>query len=96
MEFSSSGGWLMEAGGQFLETMTKLPISVSMVSGAEASRIGRALASVADWASEIVVVLNEEARDGTEEIALQYGARVFRAGREMARKRISRSIQPVS
>jgi glycosyltransferase involved in cell wall biosynthesis len=56
----------------------KLPISVSMVSGAEATRIGRALQSVKDWTSEIVVVLNEDARDGTEEIALRHGAKVFR------------------
>jgi glycosyltransferase involved in cell wall biosynthesis len=58
--------------------MKKLPISVSMVSGAEVSRIGRALGSVAEWSSEIIVVLNEEVRDGTEEIARQHGAKVFR------------------
>ncbi len=34
--------------------------------------------SVADWASEIIVVLNEEVQDGTEEIALARGAKVFR------------------
>ncbi len=49
-----------------------------MISGAEAARIGRALASVAGWTSEIVVVLNEEVRDGTEEIAAKYGAQVVR------------------
>src|SRR5690242_999977 len=49
-----------------------------MVSAAEAARIGRALKSVYEWAAEIVVVLNEEVRDGTEEIALQHGAKVFR------------------
>ena len=32
--------------------MTKLPITVSMISGAEAPRIGRALESVAGWTSE--------------------------------------------
>jgi glycosyltransferase involved in cell wall biosynthesis len=58
--------------------MTKLPISVCMVSTAEAHRIGRALESVTPWASEIILVLNEEARDGTEEIALRLGAKVFR------------------
>ena len=31
-----------------------------MISGAEARRLGKALASVADWTSEIVVVLNAE------------------------------------
>ena len=49
-----------------------------MISGAEAHRIGRALASVSEWATEIIVVLNEEVRDGTDEIARKYGARVFR------------------
>lgn len=56
----------------------RLPISVCFISGAEAHRIGRALESVANWTSEIVVVLNEEVRDGTEEIARRYGAKVFR------------------
>jgi glycosyltransferase involved in cell wall biosynthesis len=49
-----------------------------MVSGAEAHRIGQALESVAGWAAEIVVVLNEEVADGTEEIARRHGAKVFR------------------
>lgn len=58
--------------------MNKLPISVSVISGAEAARIGRALESVAGWTSEIVVVLNEDVRDGTAEIAAKYGAKIFR------------------
>jgi glycosyltransferase involved in cell wall biosynthesis len=58
--------------------VNKLPISVSMISGAEASRIGRALESVAGWVGEIVVVLNEEVRDGTEEICARHGAKIFR------------------
>jgi glycosyltransferase involved in cell wall biosynthesis len=58
--------------------MKQLPITVTMISGAEAQRIGRALESVAGWTSEIVVVLNEEAKDGTEEIAHRHGARVVR------------------
>jgi glycosyltransferase involved in cell wall biosynthesis len=58
--------------------MNKLPISVCLISGAEAQRIGRTLESVAGWTSEIVVVLNEDVRDGTEEIAQQHGAKVFR------------------
>ena len=49
-----------------------------MISGAEAARIEKALASVADWTSEIVIVLNEEVRDGTDEVALKFGARVLR------------------
>jgi glycosyltransferase involved in cell wall biosynthesis len=53
-------------------------ISVCTISGAEAGRIGRALASVQDWTLEQIVVLNEEVRDGTEEIATKLGARVYR------------------
>jgi glycosyltransferase involved in cell wall biosynthesis len=56
----------------------KLPITVSMISGAEAHRITKSLESVAGWASEIIIVLNEDVRDGTEEIALKFGAKVFR------------------
>ncbi len=55
-----------------------LPLSICMISGAEAGRIGRALDSVAAWSSEIIVVLNEEVADGTDKIAIQRGARVFR------------------
>ena len=58
--------------------MKKLPLSVCLISGAEARRIGRTLASVAGWASEIIVVLNAEVQDGTEEIARSHGAQVFR------------------
>ena len=57
--------------------MKQLPISVSMISGAEAPRIGRALESVAGWTSEIIVVLNADVKDGTEAIARKFGARVF-------------------
>jgi glycosyltransferase involved in cell wall biosynthesis len=49
-----------------------------MISGAEAGRISRALASVAPWVAEIILVLNEEVRDGTNEIAESFGAKVFR------------------
>jgi glycosyltransferase involved in cell wall biosynthesis len=49
-----------------------------MVSGAEAHRIGKALASVAGWTSEIVLVLNEEVSDGTESIAVSFGAKIHR------------------
>lgn len=54
------------------------PLTVCMISGAEARRIGPALASVTGWAAEIIVVLNEDARDGTEELCRAAGARVFR------------------
>jgi glycosyltransferase involved in cell wall biosynthesis len=55
-----------------------LALSVCLISGAEVSRLGRALESVAPWAAEIVVVLNEEVHDGTEEVAKRFGAKVFR------------------
>jgi glycosyltransferase involved in cell wall biosynthesis len=58
--------------------MNRLPISVSMISSAEAGRIGRTLESVAGWTSETVLVLNEDVRDGTEEIARKHGVKVFR------------------
>src|SRR5215831_17633166 len=58
--------------------MAKLPISVCMISSAEAHRIGRALASVSGWTSELIVVLNQEVADGTEEVARKHGAKVFR------------------
>lgn len=56
----------------------KLPISVCMISGAEAHRIARALESVHTWVAEIIIVLNQEVTDGTEAIATQYGAKVYR------------------
>lgn len=49
-----------------------------MISGAEAPRIARALESVSAWAGEIMVVLNADVADGTEEIAIRFGAKVFR------------------
>ncbi len=58
--------------------MKKLPISVCMISGAEAHRIGRALESVSGWTSEIIVLLNTEVSDGTEQLAAQMGAKVYR------------------
>ena len=58
--------------------MTRLPISVCMISGAEAHRIGRALESVSGWTSETVIVLNEDVADGTDRVAADSGARTFR------------------
>lgn len=55
-----------------------LPLSVCLISGAEAARIGPALASVAGWAAEIIVVLNDDVADGTDEICRRHGAAVFR------------------
>ena len=58
--------------------MQKLPLSVCMISGAEARRIRQALESVAGWAGEIIVVLNQDVADGTDRIAAEFGAKVFR------------------
>lgn len=58
--------------------MNRLPISVCLISGAEAHRIRRALDSVVGWTSEIIVVVNDDVNDGTEEICRRYGAKVFR------------------
>ena len=58
--------------------MRPSPIAVSLIAGAEEARIGRTLASVAGWTSEVVVVLNEEVSDRTEAIARQAGAMVYR------------------
>jgi glycosyltransferase involved in cell wall biosynthesis len=55
-----------------------LPLSVCIISGPEAVRIGRSLESVAAWAAEIIVVLNQDVDDGTDKIAIKHGARVFR------------------
>ncbi len=57
---------------------TRLPISVCIIAGNEAHRIRRALESVANWTSEIIVVLNKDVNDGTDKIAESFGARVFR------------------
>jgi glycosyltransferase involved in cell wall biosynthesis len=51
---------------------------VSIIAGAEARRIGHTLATVADWADEIIIVLNEEVADGTDTVAAKFGAKVFR------------------
>lgn len=58
--------------------MTRLPISVCMISGPEAGRITRALESVSGWTSELIVVLNEDVADATADIASRFGAKVFR------------------
>ncbi len=57
---------------------SRLPVSVCIIAGNEAHRIGRALQSVADWTGEIIVVLNDEVADGTDKIAESFGAKVFR------------------
>ena len=60
--------WLMHScchSPPWVTMKNKLPISVCIIAGAEAARIGRCLASVAEWTSEVVVVINPEVADGT-------------------------------
>jgi len=54
-----------------------LPISVCIIAGEEAHRIGETLEGLVDWVEEIIVVVNEDAQDGTEQIAAKYGAKTF-------------------
>lgn len=54
----------------------KLPLSITLIAHNEAHNIRRCLASVASWASEIIVVIND-CTDGTDKIAESYGARVY-------------------
>jgi glycosyltransferase involved in cell wall biosynthesis len=68
---SSSCNW-------YSQLMEQQPISVCMISGPESRRIRRALESVAGWTTEIIVVLNEEVADGTDQIAHEFGAKVYR------------------
>jgi len=56
----------------------ELNLSCCMISGAEAHRIRGALESVRGLASEIIVVLNEDVADGTDRIAEECGAKVYR------------------
>ncbi len=55
-----------------------LPISVCLIAGNEAHRLRRTLESVAGWAGEIIVVLNADVNDGTDKIAAEFGAKIFR------------------
>ena len=55
-----------------------IPISVCLIAGNEAARIRPTLESVAGWAAEIVIVLNDDVADGTDKIAAEFGAKVFR------------------
>lgn len=56
---------------------TRLPISVCLIAANEAHRIRKSLESVAGWAGEIIVLLNDDVNDGTDKIAESFGAKVF-------------------
>lgn len=53
----------------------RAPLSVCMIALDEADNLPRCLDSVL-WADEVVVVVDDRTRDGTEAIARDYGARV--------------------
>jgi glycosyltransferase involved in cell wall biosynthesis len=56
--------------------MIRLPISVCIVAGNEAHRIGPALDSVKDWTSEIILAIDDHVKDGTDQVAAKYGAKI--------------------
>ncbi len=56
----------------------RVPVSVCIIAGAEAHRIRRTLESVHGWARELIVVINNDVTDGTDQIAISLGANVFR------------------
>lgn len=57
--------------------MNKLPISIIIIASNEAHNLPRALASVKDWAAEIVAVIND-CHDDTQSILEQSGATVYK------------------
>jgi glycosyltransferase involved in cell wall biosynthesis len=62
----------------FVSAAPPLPVSVCLIAGNEARRIRRALDSVAGWVGEIIIVVNDDVTDGTDKIAAEFGAKVFR------------------
>jgi len=56
----------------------RLPVSVCLITSNEARRIRAALESVYGWAEEIIVLMNDEVNDGTDRIAEEFGAKIFR------------------
>ena len=57
--------------------MNRLPISVCIIASNEAHRIGRTLDSVQGWTLEIILAIDDKVADGTDKIAVNYGAKVF-------------------
>lgn len=55
---------------------SSLPISCFIIARDEATRIGRAIASVRGWVDEVVVVVDARTKDRTKEVASGLGARV--------------------
>src|SRR5262245_51055575 len=53
-----------------------LPLSVFIITLNEADRVGRAIASVKDWAAEVIVI-DSGSTDGTQELCRTLGAKVI-------------------
>ena len=60
------------------KSSARLPLSVCIIAGNEAARIRRTLESVAGWVGELIIVLNDDVCDGTDKIAAEFGAKIFR------------------
>src|SRR3989339_850255 len=56
--------------------MTKLPLSVAIITFNEEENIGRTLESMADIASEIIII-DSGSTDNTLKIVEKYGAKIF-------------------
>lgn len=52
------------------------PLSCFIIAKDEADRIGLAIRSVRDWVDEVVVIVDDQSRDGTDRVAAEAGARV--------------------
>jgi len=57
--------------------MQKLPISVYYIVKNEEIRFPRSLKSVADWANEIIAVIDPRTTDNTADIAKEFGCKIF-------------------
>lgn len=57
---------------------TPLPISCFIIAKNEADRIEHAISSVRDWVAEVVVVVDPDSSDGTDEVARKLGAVVIK------------------
>jgi len=61
-----------------MNVSSKLPVSICIIAGNEAHRIGNTLKSVHEWAGEIIVVINDSVNDGTDKVVESFGGRIFR------------------
>jgi glycosyltransferase involved in cell wall biosynthesis len=75
--FSSAKRSPTDATSHRLKPGIPATLSVCIISGAEAHRIGACIGSVEKLASEIIVVVDERAADDTAEVAKSRGARAF-------------------